>query len=34
MRRAFDSIGNAIGSYVGGALIQATLAGTFAFIVL
>ncbi len=34
MRRAFDSIGNAIGSYVGGALIQATLAGTAAFIVL
>ena len=34
MRRAFDSIGNAIGGYVGGALIQATLAGTFAFIVL
>jgi predicted PurR-regulated permease PerM len=34
MRRAFDSIGNAIGSYVGGALIQATLAGTFAFIML
>jgi predicted PurR-regulated permease PerM len=34
MRRAFDSIGNAISSYVGGALIQATLAGTFAFIVL
>lgn len=34
MRRAFDSIANAIGSYVGGALIQATLAGTFAFIVL
>ena len=32
--RAFDSIGTAIGSYVGGALIQATLAGTFAFIVL
>jgi len=34
MRRAFDSIANAISSYVGGALIQATLAGTFAFIVL
>jgi predicted PurR-regulated permease PerM len=34
LRRAFDRIGNAIGSYVGGALIQATLAGTFAFIVL
>ena len=34
LRRAFDRIGSAIGSYVGGALIQATLAGTFAFIVL
>ena len=34
LRRAFDSIGSAISSYVGGALIQATLAGTFAFIVL
>jgi predicted PurR-regulated permease PerM len=34
MRRAFDSIGTAISSYVGGALIQATLAGTFAFIML
>ena len=34
LRRTFDSIGSAIGNYVGGALIQATLAGTFAFIVL
>ena len=34
LRNAFDRIGSAIGSYVGGALIQATLAGTFAFIVL
>jgi predicted PurR-regulated permease PerM len=34
LRRAFDRIGSAIGSYVGGALIQATLAGIFAFIVL
>ena len=34
LRRTFDSIGRAIGGYVGGALIQATLAGTFAFIVL
>ena len=32
LRRAFDSIANAISSYVGGALIQATLARTFAFI--
>lgn len=34
LRRTFDSIGRAIGGYVGGALVQATLAGTFAFIVL
>jgi len=34
LRRAFDSIGNAIGNYVGGAMIQATLAGVFAFIML
>jgi predicted PurR-regulated permease PerM len=34
MRRAFDHIASAIGNYVGGALIQATLAGFFAFIVL
>jgi predicted PurR-regulated permease PerM len=34
MRRAFDSIGRAIGSYVGGALLQATIAGVLAFIVL
>jgi predicted PurR-regulated permease PerM len=34
IRRTLDSIANAISSYVGGALIQATLAGTFAFIVL
>ena len=34
LRRALDSIASAIGSYVGGALIQATLAGTLAFIVL
>jgi len=32
--RAFEHIGNAIGSYVGGALVQATLAGTVSFIVL
>ena len=32
--RAFDSIGAAIGNYVGGALTQATLAGFFAFIML
>src|SRR5690606_36968878 len=34
MRRAFDHIASAISNYVGGAMIQATLAGTFAFIVL
>ena len=34
LRRAFDHIASAISNYVGGALIQATLAGTFAFIVL
>ena len=34
LRRAFGRIGTAIGNYVGGALIQATLAATFAFIVL
>jgi len=34
MRRAFDSIGRAIGNYVGGALLQATIAGVLAFVVL
>lgn len=34
LRRAFDSISTAIGNYVGGALLQATMAGTFAFIML
>lgn len=34
LRRTLDSIANAISSYVGGALIQATLAGVAAFIVL
>jgi predicted PurR-regulated permease PerM len=34
LRRAFDSIAGAIGSYVGAALLQATLAGIFAFIML
>mgnify|MGYP000607291152 CR=1 FL=1 len=34
LQRTFDSIGHAIGGYVGGALLQATLAGFFAFIVL
>ncbi len=34
MRRTFDSIATAIASYVGGALLQATLAGTFAYLVL
>jgi predicted PurR-regulated permease PerM len=34
MERAFDSIRGAIGSYVGGALVQATLAGFMAFIML
>lgn len=32
--RTFDKIGRAIGNYVGGALFQATVAGTLAFIVL
>jgi len=32
--RAFDHIGSAVGNYVGGALIQATIAGVTAFIVL
>ena len=34
LRRTLNSIAAAIGNYVGGALVQATLAGTFAFIVL
>jgi predicted PurR-regulated permease PerM len=34
LRRTFDSIAGAIGSYVGAALLQAVLAGIFAFIVL
>jgi predicted PurR-regulated permease PerM len=34
LRRTFDSIAGAIGSYVGAALAQAVLAGIFAFIVL
>jgi predicted PurR-regulated permease PerM len=34
MRNAFDHIGQAIGNYVGGALVQATLAGVSSFIVL
>ena len=34
LRRTFEKIGSAIGSYVGGALIQATLAGFFAFVML
>jgi predicted PurR-regulated permease PerM len=34
MRRTLDNISSAISSYVGGALIQATLAGFFAFIAL
>lgn len=34
LQSAFDSIGGAIGNYVGGALTQATLAGFFAFIML
>lgn len=34
LQRTFDSIASAIGNYVGGALLQATLAGTAAFIVL
>jgi predicted PurR-regulated permease PerM len=34
LRRAFEHISNAIGGYVGGALLQATIAGVMAFIVL
>lgn len=34
LRRAFEHIANAIGNYVGGALIQATIAGVAAFIML
>jgi predicted PurR-regulated permease PerM len=34
LRRTLDSISNAISGYVGGALVQATLAGVFAFIML
>ena len=34
MRRTFDSIGRAISSYVGGALLQAALAGALAYLVL
>lgn len=34
MRRTFDSIASAISSYVGGALLQATLAGFVAYLVL
>ena len=34
LRRTFDSIAGAIGSYVGAALLQAVLAGIFAFIML
>lgn len=34
LRRAFDHIANAIGNYVGGALIQATIAGVAAFVML
>lgn len=34
LRRTLDNIASAIAGYVGGALIQATLAGTFAFIML
>ena len=34
MRRAFEHIASAIGGYVGGALLQATIAGVMAFIVL
>jgi predicted PurR-regulated permease PerM len=34
MGRAFEHIANAIGGYVGGALLQATIAGVMAFIVL
>jgi predicted PurR-regulated permease PerM len=34
MERAFDHIGAAVGNYVGGALLQATIAGITAFVVL
>jgi predicted PurR-regulated permease PerM len=34
MERAFDHIGTAVGNYVGGALLQATIAGVTSFIVL
>ncbi|CAN5440343.1 AI-2E family transporter [soil metagenome] len=34
LRRTLDNISSAVAGYVGGALIQATLAGTFAFIML
>jgi predicted PurR-regulated permease PerM len=34
LRRAFEHIASAIGNYVGGALVQATIAGVSAFIVL
>jgi predicted PurR-regulated permease PerM len=34
MERAFDHIGAAVGNYVGGALLQATIAGVTSFIVL
>jgi len=34
LRRAFEHIANAIGGYVGGALLQATIAGTVSFVVL
>ncbi|HYH61737.1 MAG TPA: AI-2E family transporter [Solirubrobacterales bacterium] len=34
MRRAFEHIANAIGGYVGGALVQATIAGVVSFVVL
>lgn len=34
IQRALDRIGNAVGNYVGGAMLQATIAGVTAFIVL
>jgi predicted PurR-regulated permease PerM len=34
MERAFDHIGTAVGNYVGGALLQATIAGVTSFVVL
>ena len=34
LRRAFEHIASAIGGYVGGALLQATIAGTVSFVVL